>query len=78
MRHSLVRSCEKTCALYNRTKQQGLTELQTACFSNFQALLYAHFTDVWREGIYPDQWASSLMQPIYKGDGKEREDAASY
>jgi hypothetical protein len=44
----------------------------------FINLLFLHLSDIWRESIYPDQWASSLMQPLYKGDGKDREDLASY
>ena len=44
----------------------------------FLKLLFLHLSDVWRESTYPDQWASSLMQPLYKGDGKDREDPASY
>jgi hypothetical protein len=44
----------------------------------FQTLLFSHLSDVWRESIYPDQWESSLMQPLYKGDGKDREDPPSY
>ena len=44
----------------------------------FIKLLYLHLSDVWRESTYPDQCASSLMQPLYKGDGKDREDPASY
>jgi hypothetical protein len=44
----------------------------------FINLLFLHLSDIWRESIYPDQWASSLMQPLYKGDGKDREDPASY
>jgi len=40
----------------------------------FINLLFLHLSDIWRESIYPDQWASSLMQPLYKGDGKDRED----
>ena len=27
---------------------------------------------------YPEQWTFSLMQPIYKGNGKDRKDPASY
>ena len=45
---------------------------------HFINLLFLHLSDIWRESIYPDQWASSLMQPLYKGDGKDREDPASY
>jgi len=44
----------------------------------FIRLLFLHLSDVWRESTYPDQWASSSMQPLYKGDGKDREDPASY
>ncbi len=43
----------------------------------FQTLLFFYLRDVWRERIYPDQWVSSL-QPLYKGDGKDRKDPASY
>jgi hypothetical protein len=44
----------------------------------FINLLFLHLNNIWRESIYPDQWASSLMQLLYKGDGKDREDQASY
>ena len=46
--------------------------------NQFINLLFLHLNDIWRESIYPDQWALSLMNQLYKGDGKDREDPASY
>ena len=44
----------------------------------FLALLYCHLSNIWDTCVWPEAWASSLMQPIYKGDGKDRYDPASY
>ena len=33
---------------------------------------------IWEVEIYPGAWASALMQPIYKGGGKDRHSQVSY
>ena len=44
----------------------------------FQKLLFLHLSNIWDSCTWPDAWTSSLMQPIYKGGGKDRYDPASY
>ena len=44
----------------------------------FDALLHEVFSTIWQHEIQPNAWQMSLMQPIYKGDGKARSDPASY
>ena len=84
---SMRRSYKKSCAQIRRLLSDKATEPDG--ISNrmlwsqlggdrFILLLFFHLSNIWRESIYPDQWASSLMQPLYKGDGKDREDPASY
>ena len=45
---------------------------------NFADLTYNHLKNIWDGTVYPDQWATSLMQPIHKGGEKDGHDTASY
>ena len=44
----------------------------------FDALLHEVFSTIWQHEIQPKAWQMSLMQPIYKSDGKARSDPESY
>ena len=33
---------------------------------------------MWEIETYPEEWTKSLMQPLYKGGGKDKKDPASY
>ena len=35
-------------------------------------------TNIWEIETYPEEWTKSLMQPIYKGAGKDRKNPESY
>jgi len=34
-------------------------------------MIYLYMLIIWEVGTYPGAWASALMQPIYKGGGKD-------
>ena len=81
MRRSHKKSCAQTFegCCQTDTGPDGISNRMIQLGGDqFLKLLFLHLSDVWRESTYPDQWASSLMQPLYKGDGKDREDPASY
>jgi len=44
----------------------------------FEEILHEVFGTLWQHKIQPKAWQMSLMQPIYKGGDKSREDPASY
>jgi len=46
--------------------------------AEFQSLLLLLFNCIWESHVQPTDWQLSLMQPIYKGHGKDKTDPASY
>ena len=55
--------------IFNRILQAG--------GENFGLTLIFPLESIWDINTYPEQWTFSLMQPIYKGNGKDRKDPAS-
>jgi len=41
-------------------------------------MIYLYMVIIWEVETYPGAWASALMQPIYKGGGKDRHSPVSY
>jgi len=41
-------------------------------------MIYLYMLIIWKVETYPGAWASALMQPIYKGGGKDRHSLVSY
>jgi hypothetical protein len=41
-------------------------------------MIYLYMLIIWETETYPGAWASALMQPIYKGGGKDRHSPVSY
>ena len=41
-------------------------------------MIYLYMLIIWEVETYPGAWASALMQPIYKGGGKDRHSPVSY
>jgi len=41
-------------------------------------MIYMYMMIIWEVQTYPGAWALALMQPIYKGGGKDRYCHASY
>jgi len=41
-------------------------------------MIYLYMLITWEVETYPGAWASALMQPIYKGGGKDRHSPVSY
>jgi len=41
-------------------------------------MIYLYMLIIWEVETYPGSWASALMQPIYKGGGKDRHSLVSY
>ena len=41
-------------------------------------MIYLYMLIIWEVETYPGAWASALMQPIYKGGGKDRHSLVSY
>ena len=41
-------------------------------------MIYLYMLIIWEVEVYPGAWASALMQPIYKGGGKDRHSPVSY
>jgi len=54
----------------NRMLQAGDAE--------FQSLILLLFNGRWESHVQPTDWQLSLMQPIYKGHAKDKNDPASY
>jgi len=46
--------------------------------AEFQSLILLLFNGIWESHVQPTDWQLSLMQPIYKGHGKDTTDPASY
>ena len=59
--------------------EDGITNrMIQAAGPQFQQILYDMFDTLWTHAIQPAAWQMSLMQSIYKGDSKPRDDPASY
>jgi len=41
-------------------------------------MIYLYMLIIWEVETYPGAWASALIQPIYKGEGKDRHSLVSY
>jgi len=41
-------------------------------------MIYLYMLIIWVVETYPGAWASALMQPIYKGGGKDQHSLVSY
>jgi len=41
-------------------------------------MIYLYMLIIWEVETYPGAWASALIQPIYKGGGKDRHSPVSY
>ena len=41
-------------------------------------MIYLYMLIIWEVETYPGAWASAIMQPIYKGGGKDRHSPVSY
>jgi len=41
-------------------------------------MIYLYMLIIWEVKTYPGAWASALVQPIYKGGGKDRHSLVSY
>ena len=41
-------------------------------------MIYLYMLIIWEVETYPSAWASALIQPIYKGGGKDRHSLVSY
>jgi len=41
-------------------------------------MIYLYMLIIWEVETYPGAWVSALMQPIYKGGGKDRHSPVSY
>jgi len=67
----LVRDSKSRC-----TSDSPLT---VTCYRGDQAIdmIYLYMLIIWEVETYPGAWASALMQPIYKGGGKDRHSPAS-
>ena len=46
--------------------------------NNFAEALHLYLLIIWEGEKYPKAWALALLQPIYKGHGKDRANPASY
>jgi len=46
--------------------------------TNFLHLLFLYISIIWETETYPVEWTLALLQPVYKGGGKDRVSPASY